>query len=366
VTELRNSIRNKAQRILAAATRGGPWPVMASPPTRTAGSPNQTSVLLGVDVNTPQVAGTDARLLYLNGIQNNSKVQSMNSPSTTALASNGVGYSFETDAEAFEIRFQTFTNYKYRVAVTDLVAGGGPQWTQAADYVITGDGGTTFQYDLFDFGAGNGRPRRIDVFFSASSLVPRGVCVGLSPQTFTGTTHSNTTIDGITDTSLLTKGALVTGTGIPANTTIATIASGTSITISQAATASATVSISTRATSANNPYTVWLPVDDDYKTLVWGDSWEYGIGISNLRDSWPHKMGEHLGLRNVVASGVGGQGYLTNGNDGAALTFRGRAPYRGSAIRRACVCRSPERLDTRVRPANISVADCSFRSSRCD
>jgi uncharacterized phage protein gp47/JayE len=68
--------------------------------------------------------------------------------------------------------------------------------------------------------------------------------------TFTGTTHTNTTIDGITSTTNLHPKMGVTGTGIPAGTTIATIAGANSITISAAATASATVSIAATAVIA--------------------------------------------------------------------------------------------------------------------
>jgi uncharacterized phage protein gp47/JayE len=60
--------------------------------------------------------------------------------------------------------------------------------------------------------------------------------------TFTGATHTNTTVDSIADTSGLHPKMGVTGAGIPAGTTIATVSAG-SITISAAATASATVSI---------------------------------------------------------------------------------------------------------------------------
>lgn len=56
-------------------------------------------------------------------------------------------------------------------------------------------------------------------------------------------THSNTTLDGITSTADLRVGMRCVGTGIPANTTIVSIDSATQVTISQAATATATVSV---------------------------------------------------------------------------------------------------------------------------
>lgn len=54
----------------------------------------------------------------------------------------------------------------------------------------------------------------------------------------TGDTHSNTIIDN-TDTTDLAVGDAIVGAGIPANTTIATIVNSTSLTLSQAATATA-------------------------------------------------------------------------------------------------------------------------------
>lgn len=58
-----------------------------------------------------------------------------------------------------------------------------------------------------------------------------------------GTTHSNTTIDGILDTSNMFVGQSITGVGIPSGVTIASIIDMNSITISQAAIASATIEI---------------------------------------------------------------------------------------------------------------------------
>lgn len=59
----------------------------------------------------------------------------------------------------------------------------------------------------------------------------------------TGTTHTNTIVDGLASTSLLFVGMTVTGTGIANNTTISSITSNTAIVISPAATGSATVSL---------------------------------------------------------------------------------------------------------------------------
>lgn len=55
--------------------------------------------------------------------------------------------------------------------------------------------------------------------------------------------HTNTTMDGLTSTADLRVGMRVVGTNIPTGTTIAEILSGTSVRLSQAATATATVSV---------------------------------------------------------------------------------------------------------------------------
>ncbi len=56
-------------------------------------------------------------------------------------------------------------------------------------------------------------------------------------------THTNTTLDNIADTTDLRVGMRCVGTGIPANTVIVSINSGTAVTISHAATGTATVSV---------------------------------------------------------------------------------------------------------------------------
>jgi autotransporter-associated beta strand protein len=63
-----------------------------------------------------------------------------------------------------------------------------------------------------------------------------------NPATFTltGNTHSTTTVDGLSSTAMLYVGQPVSGAGIPAGDTIATIAGPTSITLTTAASATAT------------------------------------------------------------------------------------------------------------------------------
>lgn len=56
----------------------------------------------------------------------------------------------------------------------------------------------------------------------------------------TGNTHSSTTVDNLASTTNLAAGMAISGSGIPANTVIATIVNSTSITISNAATTTVT------------------------------------------------------------------------------------------------------------------------------
>ena len=82
----------------------------------------------------------------------------------------------------------------------------------------------------------------------------------------TGTTHTNTTVDGAAAAtfSQADVGLTITGTGIPSSTTVSAVsADGTTVTLSQAATASATISniaivgggkVAVAGTNAGNSY----------------------------------------------------------------------------------------------------------------
>lgn len=84
-----------------------------------------------------------------------------------------------------------------------------------------------------------------------------------SQTSYTGDTHSNTTIDNIASTAGMYVGQAITGSGIPANTRIATITSATAITITQAATATAA-----GVTLTKTP--VALILDADFPTSITG------------------------------------------------------------------------------------------------
>jgi hypothetical protein len=89
---------------------------------------------------------------------------------------------------------------------------------------------------------------------------------------FTGTTHTNTTIDGIASgTSTFQIGAQLTGSGIAAGTVIVAILSSNSIQVSLATTASATVTISYFAPGSPRPATGLIYV-------TFEDNWTYYYG----------------------------------------------------------------------------------------
>jgi len=129
---------------------------------------------------------------------------------------------------------------------------------------------------------------------STSDLVVGEVVTGSGIPTTAqqgNTTNGNNTITGLTNTANLTVGETVTGAGIPFGTTIASIVSSSSITISNDATATATslslnfwdttithilssssIEISQNAVSASSPTTV---------TLTFSGVWDIPVAASN-------------------------------------------------------------------------------------
>lgn len=75
-------------------------------------------------------------------------------------------------------------------------------------------------------------------------------------------------------------------------------------------------------TAANNKYKLWPSDNYPFRAMVLGDSYDASTGVTNLRDGWVYKMGEALGIPNVIASGVGGQGYLATSNNGALTAIQ--------------------------------------------
>lgn len=155
--------------------------VMSSAPTVTEGVANGNStVWTNQDVYNLNVKPDDARIVpvscLIRAASNNNYVPDYISE-TSAQATNGWGIAFMTDAEAIEVCARADIAYRYRCRVDG-------QWTQLADYVHSA--GTGFFFIKFDFGAGNGAPRLIELFFSASCQI-RGITFGASA----GTTIAN-------------------------------------------------------------------------------------------------------------------------------------------------------------------------------
>lgn len=123
-------------------------------------------------------------------------------------------------------------------------------------------------------------------------------------RTFTGTTHTSTTIDGIWSTTGYSTGETISGVGIPVGTKIATIASATSITIDQAATASATITL-TLANSVDTAgigggYSRWLIVADNKFV---GDTAIFGVAIQPRNFSIDERIKDVIVERNWFTSG---------------------------------------------------------------
>lgn len=91
---------------------------------------------------------------------------------------------------------------------------------------------------------------------------------------FSGTTHTNTTIDGIGSTAGFLVGAKLSGTGIAAGTVITAILSATSIQVTPATTASATVTISYVDPGNPNPAAgiIVVQFQDNYNRYLFGTS----------------------------------------------------------------------------------------------
>ena len=156
--------------------------------------------------------------------------------------------------------------------------------------------------------------------------------------TVLGTTNSTTSVTSVTTTEQLIVGMTVTGTGIPAGTTIAAIPSSTTLTLSKAATTSTTLDQLScffgtkvnngappvvkyvRYLSQNNPSLLAYPgavyYTDSTCTTVTGYSNEaFGIGTNNSPATWGNSAAGWL-LYNSTASGLTGAASATalNGN----------------------------------------------------
>lgn len=96
-----------------------------------------------------------------------------------------------------------------------------------------------------------------------------------SSAAFTGTSHTSVTVDGIASgTSSLAVGMPVQGSGIPADTTIASIVSSSSITLSAATSSSTTGSITYQGVGSPNPAAglIMVKFADNFNRYFFGTS----------------------------------------------------------------------------------------------
>ena len=248
---LRNTPAFKAAKILRHAVKGGIAPVMSSAPVVDNGYIGQESRIL------TDIPGTSSQYAYNDPnitIYSGKLIDgtpNMGWIKTGSSLSSVRGFGFRFATDAEAFEVRTRNTNGYGWRA--MVDG---QWIQEADFQLWGgldffDGTKHINWKV-DFGTGNGKPRTIDVFFNEYDANLGGVTVGPSTAT----------------------------------------------------------------TSANNPYRIWkAPIEQEPNVMVFGDSWTVGWESSNCRSSFPYRFGELMGIKRVVASGVGGQGYLaTSGN----------------------------------------------------
>lgn len=123
-------------------------------------------------------------------------------------------------------------------------------------------------------------------------------------RTFTGTTHTTTTIDGIWNTTGYVAGETITGTGIQANTKIFSVPTSTSIVLDKAATASATVTLtlgdSVGTAGLGAGYSRWLIFSDN---RVIADTSVFAIAVQATNDSIDERIKDVIYERNYTTAG---------------------------------------------------------------
>jgi lysophospholipase L1-like esterase len=169
-----------------------------------------------------------------------------------ATATDGWSLIFETDAEAVDVCIREAPGTKVRVRIESQY------WVSLSDLDVSGDGSTS-TYVKYDFGTGNGKPRRWEICFSGPTQI-RGLNAGLS-----------------------TGGSTI----------------------------------------SNNPFRCWSPATGlSTRLMVWGDDLAYGMGASSIRNGFAYLLGEALGSLTPTPSGVLGQGHLTTSAGGLAAGDR--------------------------------------------
>jgi lysophospholipase L1-like esterase len=260
------SIQLKYQKLLRAAARAMPAPVMASPPTHTLGAANANSTLDTARTTSYQGGqieiGTDPRIEHIgrwafNGASAyTGQIQNAANNAATKRGMHGQGIRFGFNGQVFDISLNTGSS-SFIMYVTDM-ADGVRRRAQANDYT-TAD--SSYHYAKFDFGsAGN---RIIELYFSPSTLLR---CLNIAP------------------------------TGIAP------------------------------ADAACQVYRA--PATDAPRILTMGDSYEDGTGSGNTNNcklTVTDFMGERLGAPNLLSLGRGGTGFLNPNTASPAFgTYRQR------------------------------------------
>lgn len=155
--------------------------------------------------------------------------------------------------------------------------------------------------------------------------------VDSNTSTQSGTTaSSSTTITGLTDTTYLVVGMSVTGSGIPSSTTIASIVSGTSITISNAATASATVTLTFSGRIFGSIQ------DDDNKAHT--HTSDHAHAASNAQSFGPLRTdGAVSAVTGWILPGQGGTSHLTTDTNSANIGNTGTESRPKNIALLACI-----------------------------
>ena len=234
-----------------------------------------------------------------------------------------------------------------RIIVTHPGFAGGATkfgWFDVSGFSETATGNTNSNHNISGFPSILGVQPGMTITDSAGDIPADTTVVSTLNLvlSYSGTTHSNTTIDGLPADVNRAVGQVVAGAGIPAGTTITVLASGTSVTISQAATASATVPLtftgtrivmSAAATGSTNNNTItvaggtlaaplWGAGDTDFNNLP-----SVPVGVAQFND----RAYFACGINGIVFSDSGFPCRVSNNpnvqalttNDGLAVTTIG-------------------------------------------
>lgn len=160
-----------------------------------------------------------------------------------------------------------------------------------------------------------------------------------------GATHNNTTLDNLGSTAGVAVGQVVAGAGIPIGTTVASVDSSSAVTLSQAATATATVSITFSGAVITMLANATANNAGETLTIAGGTltSPQWGAGDTNINNlpSVPVSVAQFnarayyaLGLNGIVFSDSGNATQVSNNpavqalttQDGLAVTALGPLP----------------------------------------